>query len=371
MKKDLKKILFASILTIAFVLAITACQSVKSTPVTMTSLTLTTSATETTKTTSTTTTVLSGVNSTSTISSNSLRLTLSLDSTTYEPGQSVTIAIDETNVLPSTNNIPASDKWPLSTLGVGPCGPMNYPFGIAIFKGNYTSSDILSATPLKLYNPTAMYDCPAILSGISAYEFQPSSDTAAIFQNSGSSPAMTESMNSEVQSTGYWVASPSETLTNFTPGIYTVVGGDQWGALVVAHFTVSATSVTTTTTSIVTSPTVTQNQQPVEIVSVIGPLQPFNPGGPVVEITLKNVSIEPVVSVTAVFTNLGPNNFDFNFPVGPSNPMLPGMSSSDSMTLINGNFSSDISYPLMVEGTFQNVTTFNYIRLIEITEPSN
>jgi hypothetical protein len=30
----------------------------------------------------------------------------------------------------------------------------------------------------------------------------------------------------------------------------------------------------------VTSAIVTQNQQPVEIISVVGPLQPFNPGGP-------------------------------------------------------------------------------------------
>jgi hypothetical protein len=280
MEKDLNKILFASILIIVFVLAIVGCQSVKSTPVTMTPLTPTTSATETTKTTSTTTTILNGVNSTSTTSINGLRLSLSLDSTTYQPGQSVAITIDETNMLPSTNSVPASDKWPLSALGVGPCGPMNYPFGIAIFQGNYTSSDILSATPLKLYNPTAMYNCPAILSGISAYEFQPSSDTAAIFQNSSSSPAMTESMNSEVQSTGYWVASPSETLTNFAPGIYTVVGGDEWGTLVVANFMVSATSFTTTTSVFVTSAIVTQNQQAVEIISVVGPLQPFNPGGP-------------------------------------------------------------------------------------------
>jgi hypothetical protein len=91
---------------------------------------------------------------------------------------------------------------------------------------------------------------------------------------------MTESMNSEVQSTGYWVASPSETLTNFAPGIYTVVGGDEWGTLVVANFMVSATSFTTTTSVLVTSAIVTQNQQPVEIISVVGPLQPFNPGGP-------------------------------------------------------------------------------------------
>ena len=95
-------------------------------------------------------------------------------------------------------------------------------------------------------------------------------------------------MNSEVQSMGYWVASPNETLTNFDPGVYTVVGGDEWGSLVVVHFTVSGTSITTATIS-TTNTNVTQDQQPIEVVSVLGPLPPFNPGGPEIEITLKNI----------------------------------------------------------------------------------
>ena len=28
-------------------------------------------------------------------------------------------------------------------------------------------------------------------------------------------------------------------LTNFAPGVYTVVGGDEWGNLIVLHFTVA------------------------------------------------------------------------------------------------------------------------------------
>jgi len=353
-KKVLKIIFPLLILTSVCVIAIPACQSVKPTVTTVTPLTQTTSVAKTTQTTSV----------------DGLSLSLSLDSTTYQPGQSVTITIGETNTLPSTNSVPASDKWPLSALGVGPCGSINYPFGIAIFQGNYTSSDILSATPLKLYNPTAMYNCPAMLSGISTYAFQPSSGTAAIFQNSGTSPVLTENMDSEVQSIGYWVASPTETLANFALGVYTVVGGDEWGALVVAHFTVSGTSVTTTTT-IGTNATTTQNQQPIKVVSVLGPLKPFNPGGPMVEITLKNTNVEPVVSLTAIFTNLGPRDFAFEFAVSNSNPLLSGISISDSLTLIDAGFDTNVSYPLTIEGTLQNGVTFNYVLQIEIVEPSN
>jgi hypothetical protein len=39
---------------------------------------------------------------------------------------------------------------------------------------------------------------------------------------------------------GYWTGnSPSAAFTNFESGIYTVVAGDEWGALVFVHFTVT------------------------------------------------------------------------------------------------------------------------------------
>jgi hypothetical protein len=63
------------------------------------------------------------------------------------------------------------------------------------------------------------------------------------------------------------------------------------------------------------------NPQPIDILSVQGPFPPINPGGPNVEITLKNVSTEPIVSLTAVFTNLGARDIDINFEVGPVNPL--------------------------------------------------
>ena len=239
MKKHLNKILSLLILTTVSALSIMACQSGKPAATNATS--------SVTQTTSISTTALSDTNSTSSGFVEGLSLSLSLDSTTYQPGQSVTITIDEKNTLPRTNNVPTSDKWPLSSLGLGPCGPINYPFGIAVFQGNFIASDVLSATPLKLYDPTAMFNCPAMLSGISAYAFEPSSDTAAIFQNSGTSPAMTKSMNSKVESTGYWVANPNESLNDFDPGVYTVIGGDEWGDLAIVHFIVAGTPLTTAT----------------------------------------------------------------------------------------------------------------------------
>ena len=172
-------------------------------------------------------------------SAHGLSLSLSLDSTKYYTGNRVSIGVNEKNTLSKTNKVPTSETWPVGGLSVGPCGTYDYPFGVAIFQGNYTAANILSATPLELYDPILRHSCPLILSEISSYVFQPSSDIADMFQISGSTAALTgEEMNSDVQPMpmGYWNGS---TITDFEQGVYTVVAGDEWGALVVLHFTVS------------------------------------------------------------------------------------------------------------------------------------
>ena len=110
-----------------------------------------------------------------------------------------------------------------------------------------------------------------------------------------------------------------------------------------------------------------QNQEPIEILSVLGPLPPFTPGGPAVKITLKNVGIEPVISLTAT---LEPSrSFDFTFNVTPSNPLQPNKSTSDILTLIGGGFADNVSYPLKIHATLQNGAKFVYTKLVQIVEP--
>jgi hypothetical protein len=115
-----------------------------------------------------------------------------------------------------------------------------------------------------------------------------------------------------------------------------------------------------------------QNQQPIEIVSVLGPIPPFTPGGPAIKITLKNVGVEPVISLTAtleVFSGFG-FPFDFTFDdVTPSHPLRPNRSTSATLCLIGGGFSSNESYPLTINATLQNGTNFVYTKLVQIVEP--
>ena len=172
-------------------------------------------------------------------SANGLELSLSLDATTYQLYQDVSIVIDEKNTLSKTNRVSASNKWPLSGLSLGPCN-QGSPFGVAVFSGYYSSADVLKGTPLIIFDPNGVYHCPAFSWAEGAvYEFKPLSDNATIVGSCVPPCSCDLQINQELQLSHYWTGSYPATINSFDPGIYTVVAGDEWGALVVLHFTVT------------------------------------------------------------------------------------------------------------------------------------
>jgi hypothetical protein len=99
--------------------------------------------------------------------------------------------------------------------------------------------------------------------------------------------------------------------------------------------------------------------------AVVGPIPPINPGGPVVEITVKNIAAAPVVSLK---TTLQLNQaFAFTFDVTASKPLLPGKSIISKQTLIGGSLSNSVEYPLFVNGTLQSGDVFSFIVQGQIT----
>ncbi len=144
--------------------------------------------------------------------------------------------------------------------------------------------------------------------------------------------------------------------------------------LVIALLLVGMTACTaggTVTTS--STPTVTPpDQEPVEVVSVTGPMPPFNPGGPTVEIVLENISAEPIVYLTATLSidgSLPSGQFTFSFGVGPASPLVPGEDVIGRATLIGGGISSDALYPLAVSGSFQDNEPFSYTTEVKVSPP--
>lgn len=170
---------------------------------------------------------------------NGLALFLALSSDTIKAGDNITITAGEWNTLSASNNVTTAGNWPAAGLIMGPCGTLNYPMGAAIYSGYLTEADIASAIPLVLYDPNAVYHCPMILSGIDAYFFQPFSDNADVYGSCEPNPCFTGfTVSGNLTFTGYWLNGTPPGFIDFTPGMYTVSCGDEWGSLAVTHFVV-------------------------------------------------------------------------------------------------------------------------------------
>jgi hypothetical protein len=177
------------------------------------------------------------------VSANGLSLTLSLNLTTYHSGDdltvTVTVAVDERNSLSTRNNIRAANEWPIQgVIPINPCNRPPYPFRISILRGYYDAQSVAAVPPLQLIEPVCRF-CPAA-PVIVSYDFQPGSDMAAVYTYGNSEPWWSINMTAKVTSTGFWVGSCcNATFSTFTSGVYTLVGSDEWGAVVVLHFSIS------------------------------------------------------------------------------------------------------------------------------------
>jgi hypothetical protein len=176
--------------------------------------------------------------STSTGSTNHLVLRLSLNTSIVSEGRSVSLTVGEWNNLGVQNDVEASQAWPVQGLSVGPCGPVNYPFGFEVLSGYYNSSAGLdSAQKVQLYGP-GPYFCPMIVSVISSYSFYPLSDRAEVMGSCEQNPCFSEDMNTTAVVRGNWSGG---SFVPLLPGAYTIVAGDEWGALLFGHFEVAST----------------------------------------------------------------------------------------------------------------------------------
>ena len=305
-----------------------------------------------------------GINSASTKSANGLNFSVSTDQQAYAPGQEIEVATDEKNTLNKTNNVPITDNWPktdLVQMFFGPCGSRDIPYGIAVYQGDYTSSNYSTATRLNLYNPTAIFLCqPQTTPVPTSFSFEPLSDIADIIAANappgGENGENTnqQQISAEITLKGYWTDASYPKFTYFDPGVYTVVGGDEWRNLAFVHFTVSD-SVTTNTAN------VNPENAPVKVISISNTHLNPTTDTPTVELNLENVSTEPIVSLSAALIEFAPQDYNFGFNVTPANPLLPGTNIIGFSDLFQGAFGDGIAYSLKISGTFRNGKTFNFI----------
>lgn len=264
-------------------------------------------------------------------------------------------------------------------------------FGFALYQGYYTSKNISTASNQLVLAPDAAVSCPtAYQPNISKVTIAPGSDSA----NFSYSNPLNLMINATTQSCqtqgsafecgqgsslyGYWTSPPANencsqvpssnqsypngypepncNLVPFPVGSYTLVSQDLWNHTVYAYFQVTP-----------------QESSPVQIVSVEGPIPPYNPGGPVISVTLKNVGKAPIVSLIANLNvpSAEPSiQYTFSFAVNSSVPLLPRQSITSTLTLIGASVDNSNSYQLTVSGTLDTGSTFSFIQQVMIVAPS-
>ncbi|MGA2874978.1 MAG: hypothetical protein ABSE82_05475 [Nitrososphaerales archaeon] len=165
-------------------------------------------------------------------SSSGLELRLSVNATSITSGQSILIVVSEYNTLMTPNNISVAHIWSVNGLTLGSC-PTEFvqPFGVAVFQGLYSTLNVSQASPLGIFPITA---CPEYVRLVTGYIFQPQSVVAAVLPG-GSLTNGTPMVANLTVSREYGTPTQSQVLS---PGVYTVVVGDEWGALLILHFTV-------------------------------------------------------------------------------------------------------------------------------------
>ena len=176
-----------------------------------------------------------------------IRLDLSVNSTHLKPGDGIAITLSEHNLHLSSNEVGAWWGWKDHGLRFAPgpgCPTADLPIGFFVLNGYYTKDSISNGHPLQLYMPGSAYwgsiSCPEILSARS-YVFDPESSLATIMGTCN--PCSTVPIELQRQVAGLVDTTQSfhspSTFYPFSHGVYTLVGGDEWGDLLLLHFTVS------------------------------------------------------------------------------------------------------------------------------------
>jgi len=114
--------------------------------------------------------------------------------------------------------------------------------------------------------------------------------------------------------------------------------------------------------------------RPLLVVSILGPVKPYTPGGPTIRMTLQNVGDVPVTSLTTTLRlahtpGVTDGTYAFHFSVSDSTPLLSNQVVTDTETLFEGGFDGALSYPLSIYATLQDGTRAVYVQEVKITPP--
>ena len=152
-----------------------------------------------------------------------------------------TVTAYESNLLGSVNNVTEANQWKYPADLLNPannCAPTNDPVGFAIFQGYYGMSNYTSGKALPLYNTSVEFSCTENIYP-NEYLFQPLSDSISVYNHGQFETNGTASLS--LLTDGYWTGgtgTPTAASFNEFRGVYTVLAADEWGNILLLHFTV-------------------------------------------------------------------------------------------------------------------------------------
>jgi len=165
-----------------------------------------------------------------------------------------TITAEEANLLSSVNNVTQGSEWKYPTDQLDPfnnCAPGVSPVGFAVFQGYYGMNNYTTGEALPLYDTATLVSC-TVNYFPNMYLFQPKSDNVSVYNDRQFRVNTTASVSALVS--GYWTGGQgltSPATFNAFAGSYTVLGADEWGNVLLLHFSVSTSSSTSTGNSTV------------------------------------------------------------------------------------------------------------------------
>ena len=169
-------------------------------------------------------------------------------------GANFTVTAEEVNLLGSVNNVTEANQWKYAANLLDPfnnCAPGDSPVGFAIFQGYYGINNYTSGKSLPLYNTTTMFSC-TVNYFPNVYLFQPKSDNISVYNDHQFRVNTTASVS--LSTSGYWTGgadTSSPATFNAFAGSYTVLGADEWGSVLLLHFSVTTSGSSSTGNSTV------------------------------------------------------------------------------------------------------------------------
>jgi hypothetical protein len=179
-------------------------------------------------------------------SSLGISFSLSVNSTTLRNGNAISVTLIIRNILSKTNNLSSDYNWSSPVLLDFGASTLQCPSwdNFVILNGYYSASSLFSAgKPLFLWPVT--HSCPAF--NLRQLEIRPSSTNATVYaEMAGNSSVYESDLAYESTLRGFYTSqepcacsnTTSPSLTNFPDGAYTIVAGDEWGQMLILHFSV-------------------------------------------------------------------------------------------------------------------------------------